>query len=254
MKIMSFNIRCVDDPNGHSLEERAPRLKKILDKYNPDVVGFQEVTPKWYELLKADYEEKYVIFNKLRSLINYPEASTIMWNSQKFDCVDKGYFWFSDTPWVESLGNDEMWHCERICQWVLLEDKQTQKRFYYFNLHFGFGDDYQVESVQLIKKTVDALKAENVIITGDFNMTPVTSGYMEMTKYFKDVNKLTANYSGTTYHAYGAVENEHIDYCFIGGKDLVPVDYKVIDDTVDGKYPSDHYGLLFKIDNEKSAY
>ena len=47
IKVVSYNIRYTNDPNGRSVEERAPRLKKLLEEYDPDIIGFQEVTPIW---------------------------------------------------------------------------------------------------------------------------------------------------------------------------------------------------------------
>ncbi len=250
MKVITFNIRCDDDENGHSIVERAPRLKLVLEKYDADVIGFQEVTPEWLELIEQDYAKDYCIFNQYRSKDYAVEACTVMWKKEKFTCVDKGWFWFSKTPWVESLGDDALYHCKRICQWVLLRDKETDKEFCYFNLHFGFGDDYQVESVNLIKTTADVINAPNVIITGDFNMRPDSKAYAEITKYFSDVNTLTANYHGTTYHNYGKVTNGHIDYCFISER-VKAEKYVLIDDLIDGKYPSDHYGVLFELECDK---
>jgi len=81
-------------------------------------------------------------------------------------------------------------------------------------------------------------------------MTPESAGYAEMTKYFVDVNEMTAKDRGPTFHAYGRPErSSHIDYCFVG-EGVKPISQSVIDGMVDGKYPSDHYGLNIKIDIE----
>lgn len=45
VNIISFNIRCSNDPNGHSVAERAPRLAEITARYNADIIGFQEYRP-----------------------------------------------------------------------------------------------------------------------------------------------------------------------------------------------------------------
>ena len=44
---VSLNVRCCDDPNGNSIEERAPRLKQILAPLFADVITLQEIRPKW---------------------------------------------------------------------------------------------------------------------------------------------------------------------------------------------------------------
>ncbi len=68
-----------------------------------------------------------------------------------------------------------------------------------------------------------------------------------MTLRFTDVNRVTAQYEGTTFHDYGADVYEHIDYCFID-KGIEAKEYRVMDDKADRKYPSDHYGLFFALD------
>ena len=32
IKVVTFNLRCANDPDGHSIDERAPRLKTVLDR------------------------------------------------------------------------------------------------------------------------------------------------------------------------------------------------------------------------------
>ena len=36
MKVVSFKIRSASDPNGHSFDERAPRMKKVIDRIDPE--------------------------------------------------------------------------------------------------------------------------------------------------------------------------------------------------------------------------
>ena len=53
MKIVSFNIRCVGDPNGNSVKERAERLKTVLDKYDAELIGFRNQHRNGMNLLKG---------------------------------------------------------------------------------------------------------------------------------------------------------------------------------------------------------
>ena len=177
------------------------------------------------------------------------ESTPIVWKKDKFRLIDYGCFWISDTPWVESIGKDEI-KCNRTVLWAKLSEKESDKEFLYFNTHFGFGDECQTYSVKLIKKTVDVLKADAFIMTGDFNMVKSDLGYKEMLKHFTDVNSVTAKDGRTTYHGYGMIskeEEKQIDYCFINGG-IEPKSCRIIDDLVGGKYPSDHYGIFFELD------
>ena len=116
------------------------------------------------------------------------------------------------------------------------------------NTHFCFGDECQTKSARLIYNY--SLKISNfpTIITGDFNMTPESAGYGKMTRYFTDVNAVTVNDRRDMYHGYNPTEtkNQHIDYCFIS-RGILPENFRIMDDTVDGKFPSDHWGICAKL-------
>ncbi len=245
LKVISFNIRYCDDKDGNSIAERAPRLAEITSKYNADIIGFQEYTVPWETEIAKFYPE-YEIFNKYRS-VQELEAAPILWKKGKFELLDKGYFWLSSTPEVESRGWDELYNCWRMCEYVILKHIESGKVFTYMNTHYGFGDKGQVDSSNLIYEYSKKISNNPTFITGDFNMRPESLGYAEMIKHFTDVNAVTANDSRTTYHGYGMVNDEHIDYCFIDDK-IKPISLKLIDETIDGKYPSDHYGLFIELE------
>ncbi len=245
LKIISFNIRYCDDKDGNSISERAPRLAEITSKYDADIIGFQEFTVPWEEQIAKFYPE-YEIFYKYRS-VNELEAAPILWKKDKFECLDKGYFWLSDTPEVESRGWDALYNCYRMCEYVILRHIESGKEFTHMNTHFGFGDKGQTDSSRLIYEYSKKISKNPTFITGDFNMRPTSLGYDEMVKHFTDVNEATINDRRTTYHGYGAVDDEHIDYCFIDNK-IKPISLKLIDETVDGKYLTDHYGLFVRLD------
>ena len=249
LKVISFNIRCCDDPDGYSVAERAPRLAIVTKPYDADIIGFQEYRPRWEKHIEKYYGDKYDMFLKYRNKTVDIEASPILWRKDKFECLNSGYFWLSDTPDVESRGWDELYNCYRMCVYVILKDKQSGKTFAVMNTHFGFGDKCQIDSSKLIYEYSEPFEEIPAFILGDFNMTPDSIGYKEITKYFDDVNTKTSNDLRSTYHGYKPekITDQHIDYCFIN-KNVVPVNQKIIDGLVDGKFPSDHYGLYVELD------
>ena len=245
LKVISFNIRYCDDKDGHSIKERAPRLLEVTKKYDADIIGFQEFTPPWEKEIPNLYPE-YDMFMLYRSKSEL-EAAPILWKRDKFELLDKGNFWLSDTPEVESRGWDALYNCWRMCEYVILKHKETGKLITHMNTHYGFGDKGQVDSSKLMYEYSKKISSNPTFLTGDFNMRPDSAGYKEMVKHFTDVNGATANDRRTTYHGYGKVNDEHIDYCFINEK-IKPISLKLIDELVDGKYPSDHYGLFVELD------
>ena len=247
IKIISFNIRCADDENGNSIAERAPRLAKIIGKYAPDVIGFQEFTPPWTEHVEQYFGADYVIFNQYRTDTGWIESSPLLWKKDKFDCIKRGCFWLSNTPEKMSGGWDDFGH-NRICLYALLQDKKDGRIFACFNTHLGFGEENQIKSVRLICRYMESLSAYPTFISGDFNMLPTSAPYAEMVKYFADVNELTVQDRRSTYHGYDLnnAYNEHIDYFFIDHK-IQPISFKILDELIDGKFPSDHYGIYTEL-------
>ena len=248
LKVISFNIRCCDDENGHAIAQRAPRLKAVTEPFDADVMGFQEYTPAWEAHIEEQFGEKYAIFNKYRTSEGWLESAPILWKKDKFELLRTGYFWLSDTPEVESRGWDSLPH-NRMCEYVILKDKVSGQSFTFMNVHYGFGDDCQVKSSALIAEYAKKISDLPTLITGDFNMTPVSAGYAEMVKEWVDINAATAKNMISTYHGYdlSVKRDEHIDYCFIRGG-ARPLSQTVIDTLIDGKFPSDHYGIYSEVE------
>lgn len=248
IKVISFNIRSTHDGNGHSIPERAPRLSTIVHPYDADIIGLQEYTPLWEEFIPQCFSDEYEFFNKYRTDTGWLESPPILWKKDRFECLKRGYFWLSDTPEVMSGGWDTYNH-NRICLYVVLKDKKEGKTFAFFNTHFGFGEDNQIKSVRLIQQYMDNVSDYPTFIAGDFNMCPSTKQYGVMVEKYRDVNGLTVKDRRSTYHAYNPQvdTHEHIDYCFIDNN-ITPITFKIIDEVVDGKFPSDHYGIYAELE------
>ncbi len=245
LKIISFNIRNSNDKNGHSIAERAPRLKKLISNYSPDIIGLQEYNARWEKYFEEVRNSNYEILNIDRG---DGESSPMLWRKDKFEVIKTGHFWFGDNPDVPSTDWDEIFHCPRICAYAVLMDKQSGAEFTFMNTHYGFGEKGQSKSSKLIFDYSKKIGNYPTVVTGDFNMKSDTLGYKTLTKYFTDVNTATQNILTPTFHNYGNTEKSRIiDYCFVNDK-VTPVLYKVLTETFDGKYPSDHYGILAKVE------
>ena len=251
LRVVSFNIRCCDDGDGHSIPERAPRLAAVLGPLGADVMGLQEYRPEWGPFLQEYFGGNYGMYNRYRctSGAELPESTPILWRKDRFVCRETGCFWLSDTPEKESKGWDELYDCHRICVYAILEDKNTGEAVTFMNTHFGFGDNGQVKSVELVHRYSRQISDHPTVIVGDFNMEPDRPGYQRMAELFTDANEATVRDRGCTFHGYqpDGSHVEHIDYCFMG-PGVQAQDFRILRDTVDGKYPSDHYGLFAKVE------
>lgn len=244
IKVLGFNIRYGDDPDGHSVEERAPRVCELINKHDPDLIGLQEYTPAWEKYIPSGLPG-YEMFHKYRNITFWAEGAPILWKKDKFELIKSGYFWYSDTPEVESRGWCTTGHY-RICLYVILKEIASGEYFTFMNTHFGFGDEGQKKSALLTSAYRDKISVYPTFITGDFNMTRESAAYPLMRERWTDSNAATLGYDGPTYHGYNpeAHKGEHpIDFCFTDSR-VTPLSFEIIDDSFDGKFPSDHFGTV----------
>lgn len=245
LSIISFNILCCDGPEGYAIRQRAPRVTGILEERRPDLIGFQEATPLWLEILQEDLGAQYEIYNVWRGA-NSHESTPIAWRKDRFDCLEQKTLWFSDTPEQESRGWDNRYPCPRIVSLVRLKDRATGGEFIMANTHFGFGEECQTKSARMLTALAQGADCP-FFVTGDFNMEPDAPGYAILTRYFTDANAALVNDLGHTFHGFDPERfGEHIDYCFTA-PGVNPLSFRVIRDQVDGKYPSDHHPLLIRV-------
>lgn len=170
--------------------------------------------------------------------------------------MKKGWFWLSETPEKPGLGWDAA--CNRVCTWILLKDKKSNKKFMVFNTHFDhIGTKARSESARLILRKVKEMNTENlpVILMGDFNLTPEKEPISLIT------SKLTDSRSISKKPPYGPVGTfnsfkfdapvkDRIDYVFVS--DQIEVKrYAVLTDSKDQRYPSDHQPFFVNLELKK---
>lgn len=246
-RVMSFNVRCADDPEG-SINNRSQLVTAIIDQYAPDSFGVQEATAKWMRILKSELGDKYAYVGKARDYFGpFSEYSAVFYLKDKYKLIDEGTIWLSETPEKKSKSFDSA--CYRITTWAVLEDKETGTRYTHMNTHL----DHVLESTRdgqagvLLEKLKELQADGNVIVTGDFNAYPDEDVYKRMIKVTDDVASTAKNAdSGITFHAYGKKEDKGqgaIDFIFTS-KGVKAETYKVIRNTVKDMYPSDHYPIV----------
>lgn len=246
MRIMSFNIRCANVGND-TWEDRIDIVTQSIIDGNPDSVGVQEATPEWMETLNKTLGEKYSYVGVGRDDgDNEGEYSAIFYLKDKYNVVDSGTFWLSETPDEVSFGWDAA--CRRVCTWVVLEDKATGQKYAHLNSHFDHvGIEARKNSVELIINKAKEFEDIPVVFTADMNVRQdgdnynqfVESGVLKDTKF---IAPDTMDYC--TYHDTKPTQHDGdiIDYVMINDKFDATV-YKVVTEGIDGRYVSDHYPI-----------
>ena len=246
VRVMSFNIRCLN-VGTDSWEDRIGIVSQTILKSEADSISVQEATPEWMKTLDTTVAENYAHIGVGRDDgDNEGEYSAIFYLKDKYELVDSGTFWLSETPEKPSIGWDAA--CNRICTWARLKNKETGEEYVHMNSHFDHvGITARKNSVQLILDKAKTFGDIPVVFTADMNVKEGSDNYKQFTEsgYFYDTKHIapdTMDYC--TYH--DTKPNSHkddiIDYVMINdGFDAIS--YKVVTAGIDGRFVSDHYPI-----------
>ncbi len=247
IRVISQNLRCADDGNGNDVKDRKVRLKQMIEQYSPDLIGTQETTSTWNNIMSSYFGAEYGMVGCSRDGKDAKtgEWNTVLYKKSRFDLIDSDTFWLTDTPAVKSRVDGSL--CNRICTWALLKDKITGKTVMMCNTHLDHGEE-SVRTKQakcLMNYLKKYIGKYPIFLTGDFNTFSSTDAYRTIDEKFDDSKKgAIANTSsvGYTFHSYGSTQKE-IDFCFFDANFAEALEYHVISDKYNG-YVSDHYGLF----------
>ena len=220
IKAISFNIKypSSSDTGVKAWDNRKKGIIEMLKTKNPDIVGLQEcyISQRNYIVENLPQYETYGLVRNNGKTEGSGETMSVLWNKERFEMLDCGTFWLSETPDTPSKG----WGAAnyRDCTWVLLKEKISGKRFFHFNTHL----DHQVakaktEGAKLIRsrmKNINGFKYP-VILTGDMNAEQES----DVCALFEMSNARTSTRdtdSGIACHGYGS-KTQVIDHIFFEG-------------------------------------
>ena len=248
--VVSANIRGFnqDDKGNTHWFVRAPLLVKTLQKAAPDIIGMEEVSKVQY-----DYLKKSLCGYNSETLYSDDDAfsgsTPLFFNTAKFDLVQKGGFWVSETPEKMSKGWDAA--CYRVCVFLVLRQKSDGRTFAVFNTHLDHkGAEARVNGVRMIAERMKAYGDIPCILLGDLNFgAEYGRAYRTATSLFRDAKYCTDDSDdGTTWHGWEITDYVEIDdYFFISKTGINVQQYKILRDSYNGVYPSDHYPIMMKI-------
>ena len=277
-KFMSFNLR--HDLTSHPLmgtDVRGEHLMEIVEKYAPDSIGFQEATNDWMNYLRDAMGELGYAYagvgrddgqDGAQYTGDANEHTPVFYNAEKYDLLESGTFWLSETPDVVS-GRDWGEACRRICTYVVLQDKETGEIYGHFNTHLDHvALDTQANGVRIILNRIDTVSEKYpdmaCVVTGDFNSAradaedpdydPVVYNYM--TSRLDDSRELAESIitDGSSWSGYQDPEawengqssssdrpavdtdNYPIDYIFLSKGDFDVKTYTIVDDMFTFEY------------------
>src|SRR5690554_2489487 len=190
--VASYNVR-MDTPRDslNAWPNRKENVKALIQYHEFDIIGTQEGFKHQLEDLLEMPGFAYIGGGRDDGK-DAGEHSAIVYKTERFQVMDSGDFWLSETPDKPGLGWDATC-CNRIASWAKFRDRKTKKEFYVFNAHFDHeGVVARRESGKLmIKKIKEIAKDAPVICTGDFNSTPDTEQIKGLSSFLDDAYSIT---------------------------------------------------------------
>jgi endonuclease/exonuclease/phosphatase family metal-dependent hydrolase len=252
--IASFNIR-YDTPldKDNAWVNRKDNVLKMLSYYSWDVFGLQEVRDHQLNDIKVLDGYRYEGIGREEGS-SASEACPVFFKADIFHKEAGGTFWLSLTPEVSS----KSWNsdCPRICTWVKLKDKRSNKVFVFVNTHFDHkSEEARIEASKMITKWIeDEFSEMPVILVGDFNSDPEETCYKVLSNKLLDAFKVskTPHYGpiGTfNYFDYNIQWKllKEIDHIFVNNHVNVRKTATIVD-SFDGVFPSDHFPITASIE------
>jgi endonuclease/exonuclease/phosphatase family metal-dependent hydrolase len=256
LRVMSFNIRygTADDGDNH-WNNRHEFVVDTIKAFQPDLLGTQETLAFQRDYLAKQLPDYDAVGVGRDDGQEAGEMMAIYWKRERFEKLDGGHFWLSETPdkvasksWDTSL--------PRMVTWVKLRDRTSphSKPVVWFNTHFDHrGQKARLESAKLLRRKVLEAAAEGlIVVTGDFNagedsppyqalFAPVEAGQPQIVDSYRHRHPSRNNQEGT-FSGFDATVTTGARIDWLGVCDRWEIVSAGIDRTQkDGRTPSDHF-------------
>jgi len=260
VRVMTFNIRTATawwDGRNHWSKRKQIVVDTLADNA-ADVIGLQEALDFQLEQIEEAVPEYSTYAVGRNNGKQRGETCAILYRKDRFDLLESGTFWFSDTP---SKPGSRDWGniFPRICSWVHLVDKADKAGFYVYNLHLdNWSQNSRKKSVRLLAARIAARKTRDpFIVVGDFNMdldNPAMR-YLQEVGYQSPCRRMVDAWVSAnsdekgigTYHRFtGATSCPRIDHIETSEYARV-LDARTDRRVLNGRYPSDHFPVTATI-------
>ena len=250
--IITYNIRMNTTSDGENAWPlRKEKVAGLLKFHQADIFNVQEALPEQMDdliVLMPEFDHVGIGRDNGKRA---GEHMAIFYKKSRFEKLDDGMFWLSETPDKPGFGWDAA--CNRTCTWIKLEDKITKKSFYVLDTHLDHrGTKAREEGVKLILARIPEINKENLplILTGDFNLVKESSPVQDILKVMADARDKSVappyGPEGTSGGFAVKANSRTIDFIFINPKVTV-LRHGVLSDSFNMFYPSDHLPVLAEV-------
>ena len=265
IRAATYNVQWFGYVKKPTWDERLVALKRSFEDNDFDIVGMQEPDTMMVNTLFKTLEGRYGWVGKVETSeltsSGFIPLNPIFYKVDRFEVLEHDIIWFAHAP--GTVGYDS-WGM-RLCNYAKFRDKRNGMEFYVFNSHFDHRGQEAKEysSVVLLDKVMELANGLPVVLTGDFNMDEKTPGYAKLVE--SDIvndamlalpasKRENAQYfSMANYRPKEKITKNglHIDHVFYTPANSKVLSWKLILDSYDGVYGSDHLPIVidWKISN-----
>lgn len=248
IRLISYNLRNSGaDDGANNWEKRSHATRQMLCEERPDLFGVQEALADQLAFLDACCPDYGRVGVGRDDGDRSGETMAIYYNRKRFELLDSGTLWLSETPDRVSRGWDGA--CNRTMTWVELRDRRSGKEFFYFNTHLDHqGRTAREEGVKLVVAKIREIAGKSpAVLGGDFN-TPTDSPIFKPLKSSMKSAREKAPVSDDkgTFNGFGsAPDTIVIDHLYFRGR-LSCLRFATLDGSYGAPYISDHYPILME--------
>ena len=254
LRVMSYNIRNSKAKDGsNNWDVRREATPAMILDVHPDIFGIQEAYQNQVEyILETCPDYKMVGVGRDDGVLK-GEQMSVFYDTKRFNLIDWGTYWLSETPDEPSYGWDAA--CRRTATWTLMEQKATGRRFYFVNTHLDHkGAVARREGLAVIYNNIKKMNPDGLpmVLVGDFNVFPDDECMKDISTLMKNARNDSADTDPRgSFNGFGKYDMDHlekIDYIYFSGFKSSRR-FKVVTKTYAGKpYVSDHYPVYSDLD------
>lgn len=247
VRVMSFNIRLSSaslKDGRNCWRNRREAVVRMLQEVSPGIFALQEAMPDQRCFIDSRLDG-YVRIGLGRDYGDWRgEMVAVYYDSRRFDLVDSGTFWLSETPSVPSRGWDAGYN--RTATWGRFRAKASGREFLLVNTHLDHkGRKAQTEGVKLLRRMVEELAGGlPAVLCGDFNLPSSDEAFLPLQGFMQLGCEVCSDTDiSATFHSFGrAVNPVVIDHIYVRG--VMPLRYSVLKDGFGVPFLSDHYPVF----------
>ncbi len=273
--VMSYNVYFGAQDADCPIENRFQKVANVIKAQSPDIAVLQEFTDEFEPFYNSTLAGTYSIHGEAdgeNHTSASSEAAVIIWKTGKYDVVETGTFWASETP---DVPYSESW-CQkgegvktypRAINWVVLKDKETSKELLVMSVHGQPDMSAAMDNTTARTKTMELVAAKasqisaahnncGIVVGGDMNTAVGSAPYNALVNGgLTDIRALVNPGAPGSYNDWTRETSKFAmgDYLFANG-DVNAVTYQVITNDLDtgrtdGKtvHVSDHCPIVMKI-------